>query len=79
MVKLLLEREDTNLDTASTKYGTTPLSWTTVNRHGGVMELLLAREVPILIPSLADGDGHWGGGGGLAKLLMGREDINSDT
>ena len=68
MVKLLLEREDTNPDTASTQYETTPLSWTTVNRHEGVMELLLARELPIPILSLADGNGHWGGG---SKVTMG--------
>ena len=44
VVKILLEREDINLDQADTKYGRKPLSWAAENGHEGVIKMLLERQ-----------------------------------
>ena len=44
VVKLLLERKDTNPNTPELKYGYTPLLLAVVGGHEGVVKLLLGRE-----------------------------------
>jgi len=44
IVKMLLERDDVNLDHAETEYGRTPLSWAAENGHEGIVKMLLERE-----------------------------------
>ena len=44
VVKVLLERKDTNPDRVDTYYGQTPLSWAAEKGHSGVVKMLLERE-----------------------------------
>ena len=51
VVKVLLQREDVNLDQADTLCGRTPLSWAAWNGHEVVVKMLLEREDVNLDPA----------------------------
>ena len=44
IAKILLERDDVNLDQAATENGRMPLSWAAKNGHQGIVKMLLERE-----------------------------------
>jgi len=84
VVKVLLERKDTNPDPVDTYYGQTPLSWAAEKGHSGVVKMLLEREgvnpdhidtcrgrTPL---SWAAEEGHLG----VVKMLLEREGVNPD-
>ena len=84
VVKMLLEREDVNLNQPDTYNGRTPLSWAANKGHEGVVKMLLKREdvnpnkadpkygqTPL---SLAAGRGYEG----VVKMLLERADVNPD-
>jgi len=86
IVKLLLEREDINPNTADIEYGQTkPLSWAAEGGHEEAVKFPLERED--INPSIADiGPGQtplsWAARGGyerVVKLLLERKDINPNT
>ena len=41
---MLLERGGVNPYTPDTRFGQTPLCWASVNRHGGIVKMLLQRD-----------------------------------
>jgi len=82
VVKVLLERKDTNPDQAGMYYIWTPLFWAVENGHEGIVKLLLEREdvnpshvdtyygrTPL---SWAAESGHEG----IVKMLLEPEDVN---
>ena len=84
VVKILLERNDINPDTADNGYGRTPLSRAAENGHEGVVRMLLERndvnsntpgteygQTPL---SRAAENGHEG----VVRMLLGRNDANPD-
>ena len=82
VVKMLLEREDVNLNQEDTKYGWTPLLWATWKGHSAVVRMLLERGD--VNPNQADAKSGWTpllwaaemGHLGVAKILLEREDVN---
>lgn len=73
-MKLLLEREHINLNTADTKYGRTPLWWAAKDGHEGIVRLLLDREdvnpeIPALDGTTALRLAASGGHVGVVQLL----------
>ena len=84
IVKILLERDDVNLDHAENQCGRTPLSWAAENGHEGIVKMLLEREnvnpdhpdtkfgrTPLM---LAARNGHEE----VVKMLLRREDVTCD-
>ena len=84
VVKVLLERKDTNPDRVDTYYGQTPLSWAADKGHSRVVKMLLEREG--VNPNHIDTYyGHtplrWAAEWGheeVVKMLLEREDVNPD-
>jgi len=83
VVKILLERNDVNPNTADTEYGLTPLSLAAKGGHVGVVRMLLERndvnpekaekgtQAPL---SWAAQNGHEG----VVRMLLERNDVNPD-
>ena len=44
IARILVERNDVNLNIVDTEYGRTPLSWAAKNGHEGIVRLLLAQS-----------------------------------
>ena len=82
VVKVLLEREDVNPNTADTKYGRTPLWWAAKNGNEGLVKILLERED--VNPNRADAEYgqtplSWAaenGDEGVVKMLLQRHDVD---
>ena len=81
---MLLERQDTNPNTADTREGLTPLSWATEYRHETVVKILMERkDVCTTTPdnkcqpplSLALTKRH----GGVVSIQIERGNVDSDT
>jgi len=81
-VKLLLERNDINPNTANTEYCRTPLWWAAERGHEGIVKLLLERE-DINLNTKHGRTPLWsavmGGYEGIVKMLLERDDINPNT
>jgi len=83
MVRALLEWDDVNSHTTSTKYSSTPLLWAAEFGHEGVVRILLERNN--INPNRQDRQGRtplsWAsmsGREGVVRMLLERNDVNPD-
>ena len=85
IVRLLVEREDVDVDSKDNVHGRTPLSWAAISGHEPVVQLLVGREnvdsdskdslygrTPL---SWAAASGHEA----VVRLLVGRADVEADS
>jgi len=85
VVAMILQRKDTEADTAGTEYGMTPLWLAAKYGHEGVVKLLLERGD--VNPNTTDTEYGWAplslaaerGHKGVVKLLLERGDVNPNT
>ena len=84
VVKLLLAKDDVDLDSRNDRFGRTPLSWAAENGHKEVVELLLAKHG--VDPDSRDSDGRtpllWAAQYGhkeVVKLLLAKYGVNPDS
>ena len=85
VVAMILQRKDTEADTAGTEYGMTPLWLAAKYGHEGVVKLLLERGD--VNPNTTDTEYGWApllwamesGNEEVVKLLLEREDVNPNT
>ena len=81
VVRMLLERDDVNPNTADTEHGRTPLSWAAENGHEGVVRILLERND--VNPDTADTEYNrtplwWAAKNGyeeVVRMLLERNDV----
>ena len=85
VVRMLLERNDTNPNKADTQYGRTPLSWAARSGHEAVVRMLLERsDVDPNIVDTEDGQTplSWAterGYEGVVEMLLKRSDVDPNT